>query len=152
MCHIWEKSSKKITLFVFLLALITSCKQSCFDVITHNNVGYWSRYWTEDNPVGIIEAYSKKDSTVKALDNYWNYTFGNTLGDIHGVKFRISNDTLFYYVKIKETGLVIMWDTIPIVSYSKNKIVVSNNKGAIAIWHRLPANVSGGRVSRGRGI
>ena len=139
MYHIWNKSSKKVTFFVFFLTLIVSCKQSCFDVITHNSIGYWSRYWTEDNPNGILEVFSKKDSTVKFLNGNWDYSFGNTLGDIRGVKFRITNDTIFYYLNIKERGLVIMWDTIPIVTYSKNKIIVTNEKSEIAIWRRLSA-------------
>ena len=32
-----------------------------------------------------------------------------------------------------------MWDTIPIVTYSKNKIIITNEKSEIAIWRRLSA-------------
>ena len=62
-----NETLNKVISFVFLFTLIASCKQSCFDVITHNNVGYWSRYWSKDNPYGMIQEYSKKDSIVKNL-------------------------------------------------------------------------------------
>ena len=61
MYNIGKKSSKTIIIFLFLLTLTVSCKQSCFDVITHNHVGYWSRYWTQEYPYGVIIEYSKKD-------------------------------------------------------------------------------------------
>ena len=94
----------------------------------------------------MIQEFSKKDSVVKNLREDWSYSFTNSLGDIRGVKFRIINDTLFYYINIKEKGLVIMLDTIPIVSYSKNTIVVKNNKSEIAIWHRLPNKIAKNRI------
>ena len=136
-----NKSSKKIAFFVLFLYLIVSCKQSCFDVITHNNKGYWSRYWTEDDPYGVITEYSKKDSTVKNYCEDWRLCFVNSIGDIHGVKFRITNDTLFQYVNIKNSGLVIMWDTIPIVSYSKDTIVIRSDVPETVKWHRIPSKI-----------
>jgi len=137
-----NKTSKKIAFFILFVYLVVSCKQSLFDVMTHNDKGYWSRYWTEDDPSGVILEYSKKDSTVKNLKEDWSLCFVNSIGDIYGIKFRITNDTIFHYVKIKDTGLILMWDTIPIVSYSKDTIVFTNKMSDTVIWHRIPNKIA----------
>ena len=150
MYNIGKKSSKTIIIFLFLLTLTVSCKQSCFDVITHNHVGYWSRYWTQEYPYGVIIEYSKKDSIIRYINNDWTYIFRNTLGDIRGTKFRITNDTLFHYIDIKEYGYVIMCDTIPIVSYSKDTIIITNKESEIISWHRLPTKLAKKHLSPGQ--
>ena len=35
-----------------------------------------------------------------------------------------------------------MWDTIPIVSYSKDTIVVTNKMSDTVIWHRIPNKIA----------
>ena len=128
----WNK--KVIIVYVCILALCASCRQSCFEVLTQNNVAYWSLDWTLHNPYGAIMEYSKKDSTLKYLDDSWIYENWNHA--FWGLKFRISNDTLFEYVNRK--GRIITYDSLPIVTYSKNKIVIKNKESEQVTWHRLP--------------
>ena len=97
---------------IILMSLCVSCKQSCFDVITRHDVAYWSRYWSQKNPYGAIMEYSKKDSTLKYLDDSWIYENWNPA--FWGLKFRISNDTLFEYVNRKDR--IITYDSLPIAS------------------------------------
>ncbi len=119
---------------IILMSLCVSCKQSCFDVITRHDVAYWSRYWSQKNPYGAIMEYSKKDSTLKYLDDSWIYENWNPA--FWGLKFRISNDTLFEYVNRKDR--IITYDSLPIVLYSKNKIIIKNKESELVTWHRLP--------------
>lgn len=130
-----NSSQKIIILFVVLFFTLASCKQSCFDVITNGNIAYWSRY----NP-GIIMEYSKKDSTMKYLNEDWTYMTRPTFEAIHGIKFRITNDTLFHYIDNKK-GVVITFDTVSIVSYSKNTLIFRNNQGEIVVWKRRKKNM-----------
>ena len=134
MCSIGE--SKKIIVCFAILVLFMSCRQSFFDVITQNDVGYWTRYWTKEDPHGSVCEYSKKDTTVKYLNE--TLTSGGvwSLGDIYGIRFKYVNDTLLYYVRTKR-GFVVMYDTIPIASYSRNKIVLRNG----VVWHRIPKRI-----------
>ena len=106
----WTKIKQIISLVVLGISLV-SCRQSCFDVITHNNVAYWSRYWTPSNPHGVIAVYSKKDSIRQFLDEDLNYSFTGSLGDIYSVRFKFSNDTIFHYVRTK-TEFITMYDTL----------------------------------------
>ena len=126
-----RKSDQRVIplILLFALFLFVSCRQSCFQVITHNDVAYWSPSWTPDNPYGSIVEFSKKDSTVKHLDENWIYD--NSTPTLWGLKFRITNDTLFEYVNRK--GNLKVYDTIPIASYSKNTIILGNE----IKWHRL---------------
>lgn len=125
-----KRMTKIIIVFTSLLLMFVSCKQSFFNVLTHNDVGYWSRYWTTNNPHGAITEFSKKDSTTKYLDESWVYSdFSPALW---GLKFWISGDTLFKYVNRK--AKLIIYDTIPIASYSKNAVILKNG----IVWHRLP--------------
>ena len=78
--------------------------------------------------------YSKKDSTLKNLDDSWIYENWNPA--FWGLKFRISNDTLFEYVYRKDR--IITYDSLPIVLYSKNKIIIKNKESELVTWHRLP--------------
>ena len=136
--------SKEIIVCFAILALLISCKQSCFDVITQNDVGYWSRYWTPSDPDRLIREYSKKDSIIKYLNGEdMSVCRGQTLGDIYGIRFKFANDTLLYYVRTK-SGFVEMYDTIPIASYSRNKIVLKNG----VVWHRIPKSVIKKREQR----
>ena len=106
-----QKSKKQIIYLIITGLSLISCRQSLFEVITHNNVGYWSRY---DN--GVITEYSKRDSSVKFLDDDWTYHT-----EVWGLKFKIANDTLFEYTIRR--GNIIMNETIPIVAYKKNIIM-----------------------------
>ena len=131
-----KKSIKIVKVLTFLLPLLVSCKQSCFDVLSHNDVGYWSFNWTHKEPYGSIVEFSKKDSTMKYIDDYddnwayqdWNHAFW-------GLKFRIINDTLFSYVDRK--GYVMVYDTLSIVSYSKNKFISNEREAENVKWHRI---------------
>lgn len=129
----WNESSKKLIVYFILCALCMSCKQSCFQVITQNNVAYWARYWKPDDPRGCIVEYSKKDSTVRYLNEGWTYF--NSTPALWGLKFRITNDTLFHYVNRK--GRVTTYDTLPIISYSRDTIIFKNEKSEYIKWHRL---------------
>ena len=129
----WKKTSKIVILLSSLLTLFVSCNQSCFQVITHNDVGYWSFNWMPDDPHGSIVEFSKKDSTMKYLDDYWVYQDWSPA--FWGLKFRITNDTLFSYVN--KEGNVRMFDVIPIVSYSKNTFISMNNESEQVNWHRI---------------
>ena len=120
--------------FVILFVFFLSCKQSCFQVITQNNVAYWSRYTN-----GIIMEYSKKDSTLKYLNEDGTYCKQNSLEAVYGIKFRITNDTLFHYVNHK--GFIMMYDTLPVVSFSRNTIIFRNKESEKIVWHRLSSKM-----------
>lgn len=124
-----KKPSKKIIVLAAVVMLLVSCRQSCFDVLTHNDVGYWSRYWTPNDPHGAITEYSKKDSTTKYLNECWAYN--DFAPALWGLKFKMANDTLFKYVNRK--GNLKIYDTIPIASYSKNTVILKNG----IVWHRI---------------
>ena len=119
-----QKSIKQIIYLIITGLSLISCRQSLFEVITHNNVGYWSRY---DN--GVITEYSKRDSSVKFLDDDWTYHT-----EVWGLKFKIANDTLFEYTIRR--GNIIMNETIPIVAYKKNIIILKGDTSEDVIWHR----------------
>ena len=124
-----KKSIKIVKVLTFLLPLLVSCRQSCFDVLTHNDVGYWSRYWTPKDPRGSISEFSKKDSTMKYIDDNWAYE--DWPPAFWGLKFKMADDTLFKYVNRK--GNLKIYDTIPIASYSKNTVILKNG----IVWHRI---------------
>ena len=119
-----QKSKKQIIYLIITGLSLISCRQSLFEVITHNNVGYWSRY---DN--GVIMEYSKRDSTIKYLDDDWTYHT-----EVWGLKFKITNDTMFFYTIGREN--IIMNETIPIVAYKKNIIILKGDTSENVIWHR----------------
>jgi hypothetical protein len=122
-----QKSKKQIIYLIITGLSLISCRQSLFEVITHNNVGYWSRY---DN--GSIMEYSKRDSTIKYLDDDW--TYHTHVPQLWGLKFKIANDTLFEYTIRR--GNIIMNETIPIVAYKKNIIILKGDTSENVIWHR----------------
>ena len=124
-----KKPSKKVIVLAAVVMLLVSCRQSCFDVLTHNDVGYWSRYWTPKDPRGSISEFSKKDSTMKYIDDNWAYE--DWPPAFWGLKFKMADDTLFKYVNRK--GNLKIYDTIPIASYSKNTVILKNG----IIWHRI---------------
>lgn len=136
-----NKFSKKIIIFAIVIIPLISCKQSLFQVITHNDVGYWTRYWTPEDPYGAITEYSKKDSTAEHINEDWTYFRKSVpligIWAIYGTKFRISNDTLFYYCE-KNGKILDRGDTIPVISYSKNTIVFKNKASEYVTWHRIP--------------
>ncbi len=147
----WNKSSIIAIVFASLLVLFASCKQSYLDLITHNDVGYWSRYWLPNDPHGMIWEYSKKDSKLKFIDEDWAYSTEWSMDDIYGRKFRVKDDTLFHYVDVK--GHLYMRDTVTIVSISKNKIVIKNMKSDYITWHRLSTKYAKRQISkRKRGL
>ena len=112
-----QKSKKQIIYLIITGLSLISCRQSLFEVITHNNVGYWSRY---DN--GVITEYSKRDSSVKFLDDDW--TYHTHVPQLWGLKFKIANDTLFEY--INRRGNIIINKTIHVVGYNKNTLFIKN--------------------------
>ena len=122
-----QKSKKQIIYLIITGLSLISCRQSLFEVITHNNVGYWSRY---DN--GVIMEYSKRDSTIKYLDDDWTYHTHVPL--LWGLKFKITNDTMFFYTI--RSGNIIMVDTTHIVGYNKNTLFIKNKFSEDVIWHR----------------
>ncbi|UKK82504.1 hypothetical protein [Segatella bryantii] len=73
--------------------------------------------------------YSKRDSTIKYLDDDWTYHT-----EVWGLKFKIANDTLFEYTIGREN--IIMNETIPIVAYKKNIIILKGDTSEDVIWHR----------------
>ena len=119
-----QKSKKQIIYLIITGLSLISCRQSLFEVITHNNVGYWSRY---DN--GVIMEYSKRDSIIKYLDDDWTYHT-----HVPWNKFKITNDTMFFYTIGREN--IIMNETIPIVAYKKNIIILKGDTSENVIWHR----------------
>ena len=133
MYDIWIKTLKEVILFTTLLIPFISCNQSCFQVVTHNDVAYWSRYWRPDHPYGSIVEFSKKDSTMKYLDHYWIYD--DYTPEFWSLRFKIKYDTLFSFVNRK--GNILTYDTLPIVSYSKNTIIFRNNESEHVKWHRI---------------
>lgn len=137
MYSIWNKTLMRLIAFVILFELFTSCRQSCFDVLTQNDVGYWAHYRSSETTPAFIDEYSKKDSIVRPLDNTWTYAWQPSMMAMFGVKFRITNDTLFKYVSDGK-GYEMMCDTLPVVSYSKNKIVFKTHLPEILTYHRLP--------------
>ena len=112
-----QKSKKQIIYLIITGLSLISCRQSLFEVITHNNVGYWSRY---DN--GVITEYSKRDSTIKYLDDDW--TYHTEVPQLWDLKFKITNDTMFFYTIRR--GNIIMVDTTLIVDYNKNTLFIKN--------------------------
>jgi hypothetical protein len=119
-----QKSKKQIIYLIITGLSLISCRQSLFEVITHNNVGYWSRY--DD---GVIMEYSKRDSIIKYLDDDWTYHT-----HVPWNKFKITNDTMFFYTISR--GNIIMNETIPIVAYKKNIIILKGDTSEDVIWHR----------------
>ncbi len=119
-----QKSKKQIIYLIITGLSLISCRQSLFEVITHNNVGYWSRY---DN--GVIMEYSKRDSIIKYLDDDWTYHT-----HVPWNKFKITNDTMFFYTISR--GNIIMVDTTHIVGYNKNTLFIKNKFSEDVIWHR----------------
>ena len=73
--------------------------------------------------------YSKRDSTIKYLDDDWTYHT-----EVWGLKFKITNDTMFFYTIGREN--IIMNETIPIVAYKKNIIILKGDTSENVIWHR----------------
>ena len=140
MCNNQKIFTQKIIIFIFSVMFFVSCKQSCFHVITNNDVAYWSRYSN-----GIIMEYSKKDSTLKYLNEDGTYCRQSSLEAVCGIKFRITNDTLFHYVN--HNGFIIMYDTIPVVSYSKNTIIIRNKESEKVLWHRLPTKMMKNKIN-----
>ena len=128
-----KKPSKKVIVLAAVVMLLVSCRQSCLDVITHNDVGYWSELWTPKNPAGPIREFSKKDSTLKYLGETWAYEDWSPA--LWGLKFRITNDTLFTYVN--RNGNVMMIDTLSVVSYSNNTFIYKTNNSYYGKWHRI---------------
>jgi len=128
-----KKPSKKVIVLAAVFMLLVSCRQSCLDVITHNDVGYWSELWTPKNPAGPIREFSKKDSTLKYLGETWAYE--DWPPALWGLKFRITNDTLFTYVN--RNGNVMMIDTLSVVSYSNNTFLYKTNNSYYGKWHRI---------------
>ena len=122
-----QKSKKQIIYLIITGLSLISCRQSLFEVITHNNVGYWSRY---DN--GVIMEYSKRDSIIKYLDDDW--TYHTHVPQLWGLKFKITNDTMFFYTIRR--GNIIMVDTTHIVGYNKNTLFIKNKFSEDVIWHR----------------
>jgi len=120
----FQKSKKQIIYLIITGLSLISCRQSLFEVITHNNVGYWSRY--DD---GVIMEYSKRDSIIKYLDDDWTYHT-----HVPWNKFKITNDTMFFYTISR--GNIIMNETIPIVAYKKNIIILKGDTSEDVIWHR----------------
>lgn len=110
-----------------------SCKQSCFDVLTHNDVGYWSDGWTPKDPSGSIMEFSKKDSTLKYLGDTWAYD--DWPPALWGLKFKITNDTLYTYVN--RNGNIRIYDTLLVVSYSNNNFNAQTNASYNVKWHRI---------------
>ena len=133
----WNKTLMKIIVFTILFELFTSCRQSCFDVLTQNDVGYWAHYWPSESTPSSIKEYSKKNSLVRPIDNTWTYAWQPSMMAMYGVKFRITNDTLFNYVSDGK-GYEMMCDTLPVVSYSKNIIVFRTHRPENLTYHRLP--------------
>jgi hypothetical protein len=84
--------------------------------------------------------YSKKDSIRQFLDEDLNYSFTGSLGDIYSVRFKFSNDTIFHYVRTKR-GFITMYDTLHIISYARDTIVVKNNNSEEVVWHRIPNRI-----------
>ena len=76
--------------------------------------------------------YSKRDSTIKYLDDDWTYC--THVPQLWGLKFKITNDTMFFYTIRR--GNIIMNETIPIVAYKKNIIILKGDTSEDVIWHR----------------
>lgn len=127
------KAIKIVKMLTFLLPLLVSCKQSCFDVLTHNDVGYWSDGWKPKDPFGSIMEFSKKDSTLKYLGDTWAYDDWSPA--LWGLKFKITNDTLFTY--INRNGNIKIFDTLLVVSYSNNIFNFKTNDSYYVKWHRI---------------
>lgn len=122
-----------VTVLIVHVALLVSCTHSCYQVITQADATYWSRYWLPDNPHGSIVEFSKKDSAVKYLDENWVYDVYTPA--LWGLKFKINNDTLFTYVKRKDT--IITYDILPIVSSARSTIIFKNGESEHVKWHRI---------------
>lgn len=122
-----------VKVLTFLLPLLVSCKQSCFDTLTHNDVGYWSDGWSPKDPFGSIKEFSRNDSTLRYLDETWAYD--DWPPALWGLKFKITNDTLFTYVN--RNGSIKIYDTLSIVSYSNNTINSKTNDSYYVKWHRI---------------
>jgi len=129
-----KETIKKIMVLTFLLLLSVSCKQSCFDILTHNDVGYWSDGWSPKNPTGSIMEFSKKDSTLKFLGETWAYQDWSPA--LWGMKFKITNDTLFTYKNW--SGGIKEYDTLLVVSYSNNIFNSKTTDSYSVKWHRIP--------------
>lgn len=124
---------KKIVAFFIIFSGVSCSKLSSFEVITHNDVGYWSRY-----NYGVIAEYSRKDSTVKFLNADWTYCIQDPLESVYGLRFKIAKDTLFHYIDKK--GKIIMRDTLVITSYSRNTLTLVNNDSICIVWKRRLKN------------
>ena len=131
------KKTLRIIIFAIVIIPLISCKQSLFQVITHNDVGYWKSEWSP-----LISEYSKKDSRVEDINEDWTYFRKSGIPligvwAIYGTKFKITNDTIFHYCE-RNGKIVDIGDTIPVVSYSKNTIVIKNRASQYVTWHRIP--------------
>lgn len=123
-----EQKIRIICYIISVFSLLVSCKQSLFEVLTHGGEGYWSRY---DN--GVALEYSKKDSTVKFFDK-WEYRATSPLETSFGIKFRISNDTIFEYIPTPRYN--ISWDSTHVIEYSKNIICIRSSHHDTITWYR----------------
>ena len=121
----------RVMAVVVFSVLFASCGQSLFQVLTHDDVGYWSHNWTRKNPYGVIIEYSKRDSVMKFVDEDWTYSWIGSFDNIYGRRFRIINDTIFEYVRKKNVEYPL--DTVIVASYSKDRITLSNGYK----WHRI---------------
>ena len=111
---------RKIKKVSFILILVlSSCNQSNFQLLTLNDVGYW-RY---EGCLSPLREYSRKDSTFEYYNENLRHDFsGWAWLEMCEHKFRVSNDTIYHYVRYKETRICYTEFTYKIVSLNKNKL------------------------------
>ena len=117
-------------IIIVICACFSSCAQSYYKLLTHNDVAYW----THDRTCLIIE-YSLKDSLVKLLEPDMTYERIDVIEAKYGEKFKFTNDTLFYY--IRTDSCTIICDTVRVLSLSRNKLILKNSSGTIWTVRRL---------------
>lgn len=124
---------KKLTIrIIALLQLLVissslmSCRQSLFNMLTNNGVGYWVIPGDDQ-----VQAYSKKDSVLEYLNGNLKT---RCVYLMRTEKFRISEDTINHAYKYR--GQYYYYDTLLIVPYSKNLISFVDPQTNYTIYYR----------------
>lgn len=115
-----------LSLFFTTIISFHSCRYSMFQLLTNNDVGYW-----EVHGSNIISAYSKKDSILEYLNDDLQTQSAQLL---RPEKFHISKDTIshaFFF-----NNKICYYDTLLIVSYSRNKISFINLRDNYTTYFR----------------
>lgn len=115
----YRKAKKINVILVISVFVLSSCNQSYFQMLTHNDVGYWRK----EKWVDPIYGYSKNDTTHSVYsDNMVQHHYQWVWLEMCEHKYCIYNDMFYHYNKDKETGKCYRDETYRIISFKRNKL------------------------------